>query len=145
MESFQGVKRRFENIGKYKGAEVICDYAHHPKEIETVVSAAARITKGKLYVVFQPHTYSRTKTLMNEFVSVLKGIKGLMIYKTFPAREAFDFDGDGKKLADLVGSCLYSDSIYSLRSWLDRTLCEGDCMLFLGAGDIYYLAKYLVA
>ena len=144
LEAFTGVKRRFETVGAYKGAEVICDYAHHPKEIESVVRAARRMVKGKLYVVFQPHTFSRTRALMDEFVKTLKDVHGLMIYKTYPAREPFDEAGDAKVLAGRIGSCLYSDSIYSLRTWLNHTVSDGDCVLFLGAGDIYYLAKYLV-
>lgn len=145
LESFEGVKRRFEGMGVYKGAEVVCDYAHHPKEIFSVVQTAKRIAKGRLYVVFQPHTYSRTKSLSEEFVEALRTVENLLIYKTFPAREAFDAEGDGKRLAEKVGNCLYADSVRALRAWLNLTVSEGDLLLFLGAGDIYYLAKYLVS
>ena len=145
LESFSGVKRRFEQMGTYRGAEVVCDYAHHPKEILSAAQTALRMRKGKLLVVFQPHTYSRTKNLMEEFVEVLRGINDLLIYKTFPAREEYDESGDGRTLADRVGNCLYADSISSLRAWLNRTAGEGDFILFLGAGDVYYLAKYLVS
>lgn len=144
LESFSGVKRRFEQMGTYKGAEVVCDYAHHPKEILSAVQTALRMKKGKLYVVFQPHTYSRTKSLLDEFVEVLRGLDGLLIYKTFPAREEYDVEGDGKTLAERVGTCLYADNLSALRAWLNRTSVEGDLILFLGAGDIYYLAKYLI-
>ena len=145
LETFSGVKRRFEQMGTYKGAEVVCDYAHHPKEIFSVVETALRMKKGKLYVVFQPHTYSRTKNLFDEFIEVLRGVEDLLIYKTFPAREEYDVEGDGKTLAERVGSCLYADNLSALRAWLDRTATEGDFILFLGAGDIYYLAKYLIS
>ena len=143
LESFVGVKRRFESIGRYRGAVAICDYAHHPREIASTVQTAKRITRQRLFVVFQPHTYSRTKSLFPEFVSTLKEIERLMIYKTFPARERFDAEGDGKTLSEKVG-CLYADSLSALRAWLDRTVSEGDVVLFLGAGDVYHLAKYLV-
>jgi UDP-N-acetylmuramate--alanine ligase len=62
LENFSAIKRRFERIGKYKGADIVCDYAHHPKEILSTLSTAEKISKGNLYVVFQPHTYSRTKS-----------------------------------------------------------------------------------
>ncbi len=143
LESFTSVKRRFEEMGRYRGAEVICDYAHHPREILSTVQTAMKITKNRLYVVFQPHTYSRTKMLMEEFVEALKQIDRLLIYRTFPARERFDGSGDGLTLANRIGSCLYADNLSALRAWLDRTVSDGDVVLFLGAGDVYYLAKFL--
>ncbi|MBR2442547.1 MAG: UDP-N-acetylmuramate--L-alanine ligase, partial [Clostridia bacterium] len=90
LETFTAVKRRFEKVGAYRGASFICDYAHHPREIASTVATAEGVCKGKLFVIFQPHTYSRTKLLMREFVEVLRPIKNLMIYKSFPAREKYD-------------------------------------------------------
>ncbi|MBQ8374771.1 MAG: UDP-N-acetylmuramate--L-alanine ligase [Clostridia bacterium] len=143
LESFRAVKRRFEEIGTIFGATAVCDYAHHPKEILSSIATAKRICAGKLFVVFQPHTFSRTKALMEEFVSALRGVERLMIYKTYPARERFNLEGDGKTLAERIGNCLYSESVVSLSAWLKRTVKETDCVLFLGAGDIYFLAQYL--
>ncbi|MBO5327862.1 MAG: UDP-N-acetylmuramate--L-alanine ligase, partial [Clostridia bacterium] len=71
---FVGVERRFENIGNYNGAQVIADYAHHPDEIKAVLRVAKKITVGDLYVVFQPHTYSRTKTMFKRFVAILSSV-----------------------------------------------------------------------
>lgn len=142
LETFQAVKRRFEKIGVYKGANVICDYAHHPREITAIVKTAEGICKGRLFVVFQPHTYSRTKLLLKEFCESLRPIKELMIFKTFPAREKYDKDGDAERLAFEVGS-LYAENVYALKTWLKTTVKEGDTVLFLGAGDIYYVAQYL--
>ena len=144
LENFSAVKRRFEKIGTYKGVSFICDYAHHPKEIQATVKTASGVCKGKLYVVFQPHTYSRTKLLMNEFVEVLRPIKNIMIYKTYPARERYDAEGNGERLAQRIGNCLYSENIYALKIWIKKTVKEGDMVLFLGAGDIYYAAQYLL-
>lgn len=141
LESFTAVKRRFERIGAYHGASFICDYAHHPREIATTVATTELICKGNLYVVFQPHTYSRTKLLMNEFVQVLRPIRNLMIYKTFPAREKYDEEGSATTLSLALGS-LYSENIFVLKTWLKKTVKEGDVVLFLGAGDIYYAAQY---
>lgn len=144
IEGFTAVKRRFEKIGAYRGASFICDYAHHPKEIISTIATASGVCHGKLYVVFQPHTYSRTKLLMREFVEVLRPIKNLMIYKTYPAREKYDIEGSAATLATVVGNCLYAENIYALRVWLKKTVREGDLVLFLGAGDIYYAAQYLL-
>ena len=143
LESFQAVKRRFEKIGTYHGAEFICDYAHHPKEIVSTLKTATGISKGTLYVVFQPHTYSRTKLLWKEFIDSLQGVKNLMIYKTYPAREQYDEEGSASRLADRLGS-LYSENMYVLKTWIKKTVKDGDTVLFLGAGDIYYVAQYLL-
>lgn len=144
LESFTAVKRRFEKLGSYRGASFISDYAHHPREIVSTIATAEGVCRGKLYVVFQPHTYSRTKLLMGEFVKALRPIKNLMIYKTYPAREKYDREGSAEALSEAVGSCLYSENVYVLKTWLKKTVKEGDVVLFLGAGDIYYVAQYLL-
>ena len=144
LESFSAVKRRFEKIGSYRGASIICDYAHHPREIASTLVTAKGICKKQLYVVFQPHTYSRTKLLLQDFVSVLRTIKNLIIYKTYPAREEYDEEGSAERLAQEVGACLYINSAEVLKTWLDKTVGDGDIVLYLGAGDIYYVAQYLL-
>ena len=144
LENFVAVKRRFERIGQYRGADFICDYAHHPREIRSTLSTAQGVCRGNLYVVFQPHTYSRTKLLLREFIEVLQPIKNLMIYKTFPAREKYDAMGSAEFLAREVGGCLYAENVNVLKTWLKKTVKEGDAVLFLGAGDIYYAAQYLL-
>ena len=143
LESFEAVKRRFERIGSFHGASFVCDYAHHPREIAATYATASGVCKGRLYVVFQPHTYSRTKLLMKEFIEVLKPIKELLIYKTYPARERYDREGSGEVLSERLGS-LYAENVYVLKTWLKKTVKEGDMVLFLGAGDIYYAAQYLI-
>ncbi len=144
LENFKAVRRRFEKLGSYKGASFIADYAHHPREILSTLSTAQGVCRGELYVVFQPHTYSRTRLLMQEFVSVLRPIKNLMIYKTYPARERYDEEGSAARLAQTVGNCLYAENVYVLKTWIKKTIKEGDIVLFLGAGDVYYAAQYLL-
>ena len=144
LERFTAVKRRFEKLGEYMGAAFICDYAHHPREISATIRTAEGVCRGDLYVVFQPHTYSRTRLLMKEFISVLRPIKNLMLYKTFPAREKYDAAGSAEALSRAVGNCLYAENVYVLKTWLKKTIREGDTVLFLGAGDIYYAAQFLL-
>ena len=144
LENFVAVKRRFECIGCYSGASFICDYAHHPREISATVATAEKMCAGKLYTIFQPHTYSRTKLLMEDFVRSLRVVPNLMIYKTYPAREYFDEEGSALTLAKNVGNCLYSESIRELKTWLKNTVQAGDIVLFLGAGDVYYAAQHLL-
>jgi UDP-N-acetylmuramate--alanine ligase len=144
IQSFTAVKRRFEKIGHYCGASIICDYAHHPREIASTLITAKGICQRRLYVVFQPHTYSRTKLLFKDFVEVLRGIENLIIYKTYPAREEYDEAGSAETLAHEVGDCLYVNNAQAVKTWLNKTVSEGDMVLFLGAGDIYYVAQYLM-
>jgi UDP-N-acetylmuramate--alanine ligase len=145
IESFTAVKRRFEKIGEYRGASFICDYAHHPKEILSTIATAKRMSSGELYVIFQPHTYSRTKLLMAEFVSALRTVSNLVIYKTYPAREKYDEEGSAEHLAHILGNCLYAENVYVLKTWIKQTVQDGDILLFLGAGDIYYAAQYILS
>lgn len=142
LESFYGVERRFERIGSFNGADCIADYAHHPDEIYATVRTAKKIAKGKIYVVFQPHTYSRTKNLFREFISVLSAIPNLLIYRTFAAREYFDDAGSALRLAQNIKKSRYGDDVRDILSFVSKAK-EGDIVLFLGAGDIYDIAKSL--
>ena len=83
LEGFEGVERRMQLIGRLNGARAVADYAHHPTEIAAALKTARSFTSGRLFVVFQPHTYSRTKMLFRQFVSALSDIKKLLIYRTF--------------------------------------------------------------
>ena len=144
LKKFRGIRRRFELLGKMNGAELIADYAHHPREIAAALSTAREICGGRLFVVFQPHTYSRTKLLFGDFVSVLSGSENLVIYKTYPAREYFDAAGSALTLSEHLPNSLYVESVRELEIYLRCSLGAGDAALFLGAGDIYFAAKQIV-
>ncbi len=143
LSQFKGVKRRFEEIGSYNGATCIADYAHHPNEIKAAVKTARMLTGGELYVVFQPHTYSRTKDLFKEFVRTLSAVKRLLIYRTFAAREYYDDAGSALTLSNSVKRSVYGDCERDIEMFLSGARC-GDTVLFLGAGDIYEIAKSVV-
>ncbi len=147
IESFRSVKRRSEYLGKFGKTAVYADYAHHPKEIEAVLTAFG--VNGKDAVIFQPHTYSRTKILINDFVRSLKNIKNLAIYKTFSAREKDDYSGSESKLclelskkSDYVPAlCLNEKELFAFI----KTLKGKKRVFVLGAGDIYYSVKNFLA
>lgn len=145
IEKFRGIRRRFEDIGRYGGARFIADYAHHPREIAAALQTAHEICRGKLIVIFQPHTYSRTKLLFDDFVNVLAGIRDLVIYKTYSAREYFDADGCALTLAGHLGNALYIETVRELTLYLKGSVTNGGVVLVLGAGDIYYAAKEALA
>lgn len=142
LEGYEGLARRFEPIGTIGGVKAIADYAHHPAEIKAAVRTAAKLTDGKLYVIFQPHTYSRTKTLFPQFVGVLSNIPRLLIYRTYAAREYFDDGGSALTLSRAVKRSVYADSIEGICSFL-RGAGRDDLLLVLGAGDIYDIALTL--
>lgn len=136
IKSFKGVKRRYERIGKLNGAEVIIDYAHHPKEIAACLSAAKREKPKNIFVAFQPHTYSRTIFLKDEFVSVLKGVENLYFFKTFAAREEPIKGGSALDLRNAAGRGEYFDDFDKLIESLSAKVGKGDTLLVLGAGDL---------
>lgn len=142
--AFKGVKRRFEALGKLGNATCIADYAHHPNEIKAVLKTARLVTQGNLYVIFQPHTYSRTKTFFKEFVNVLSGVKRLTIYKTYAAREYYDDAGSALTLSRAIKRSKYADCPDDIIE-VAKGCKEGDTLLILGAGDLYDIAKSLIS
>ena len=142
IEKFTGTKRRFEKIGKINGCAVFADYAHHPDEINAALSTAEKICKGRLFVVFQPHTYSRTLLLKEKFLDSLGKIDNLIIYKTFPAREEYIKGGSAYDLyVALNKKGVYMADPDALQYYLKKNLKRDDMLLVLGAGDIYKLIK----
>ena len=142
LSSFIGVERRFEKLAEIQGVLYYADYAHHPNELRASLKTVRKITKGKIFVVFQPHTYSRTKLLFSEFVTVLSPLNDLLIYKTFAAREYYDDAGSALTLAQNIKRASYGDCPEDIKDFISKAK-EGDTVIFLGAGDIYFIAKQI--
>jgi len=149
LEKFTSVSRRAENLGRIKGVKVTADYAHHPKELSAALSVLTDDVKNAL-VVFQPHTYSRTRLLMNEFTDVLKTVGKVIIYKTFSAREEYDEEGSAytlynnlKKVSE--GEVIYASTPAELKDLLYENCEKTSDILVLGAGDVYYLVKKMLS
>ena len=143
LETFRGVKRRFEKIGTFSGIPVVCDYAHHPAEIGAAIATAERLCRGTVRVVFQPHTYTRTRDLMDGFVRVLKRVESPIVYKTYAAREAFCFEGSAPALVSRIPEAEYVQTPSDLGRRLQEKLQKDDLILILGAGDIDEIARSL--
>ena len=138
ISSFMGVGRRYETIHIFSsGCRLIIDYAHHYTEIKNSVAGIKDIYDNIL-VVFQPHTYSRTEKLFNEFVDTLSAIDSLVLYKTYPAREELIIGGTAEDLYRAVTSKkkAYFDNLDSLHAFIKRNSNKFDCILVLGAGDL---------
>ena len=139
LKAFKGVKRRYEQYRLGKG-KVIFDYAHHPTEIVKSIEVTRRYCKGRLTVIFQPHTYSRTKMLFNDFVNCFGSkVDNMIVFKTYSAREPYDFQGDAKRLCEVLSlsrDCKFSED-YTLLETIKSSLAQDDIVLVLGAGDFY--------
>ncbi len=145
LENFHGVRRRFERVGSLFSCPVICDYAHHPREIAATLRAAEKLTAGTVRVVFQPHTYTRTRDLMGDFVEVLKDCEAPILYETYAAREKYDFAGSAARLLSLLPEARYAASPSHLLRLIGEKAEAGDLILVLGAGDIYAIMRSLTA
>ncbi len=141
--NFKGVKRRDETLGRVRGARIIADYAHHPTEIRALLA-----TYGKFgpIVAFEPHTYSRTKDLFDEFVGCFDGAEEVVALPIFAARER----GGSVRSEDLVAAlegrvkARYCGSYAEANEYILSRLDVGKVALYVGAGGIYQAAKSLV-
>lgn len=145
LENFEGVKRRNEFLGDINGVPCYADYAHHPAEI----AAYLKDQTEKTLTVFQPHTYTRTAAFLEEFAKSLYLSQGIIVYKTYPAREKFLKSGDAKTLFNKIkkefsGDVYYCDDIESLLSRVKKWSYKYDKIVFLGAGNMYDAVKSIV-
>lgn len=144
LESFTGVKRRMEYLGKAWGADVYTDYAHHPSEIRALIAAIK--DDGRLIIVFEPHTYSRTKDLFAQFVGCFSGADEVIFAPVFASREAGG-DVGSKQLSAAAASVApseYFESYDEINEYLSGMLKDGDTVVFTGAGTINRAGEELV-
>lgn len=144
LAAFQGVRRRFERIGSFLGVPVLSDYAHHPKEIAAALRTAEAVTEGTVRVVFQPHTYTRTRDLFEAFVAVLKQAESPVIYRTYAARETFDLAGSAAMLFAHLPEARYVQTEEQLARVLAGLIEPNDLTLVLGAGDIDEIVRHMI-
>ena len=148
IESFHGAARRFEKKGEICGATIIDDYAHHPTEIKATLAAAKPFVKSRLWCVFQPHTYSRTKKLWNEFCESFDLVDELIITHIYAAREKFDGVTSPERLAEDIKrrgvKVRFVDDFSDIENLLKKELKDGDTLITMGAGDVVNIADNLV-
>jgi UDP-N-acetylmuramate--alanine ligase len=148
LSSFGGAERRFEKKGELRGITVIDDYAHHPQEIEATLSAALHYPHKRIVCVFQPHTYSRTKALMPEFIKALSVADQVVLADIYPARETDTLGVSSKDIADGIneggGSAVFIPSFDGIETYLLENLIPGDLCITMGAGDIYKVGERLL-
>lgn len=148
LAEFSGVQRRFEIKGSYKGALIVDDYAHHPGAIRTTLAAARQFFKGRIWCVFQPHLFSRTKFLLPEFAQSFGNADILVLADIYPAREVDPGDISSQDLATAAAGrhqdVRYLGGFERICEHLRRNILPGDLIITMGAGDIWKVAERLV-
>lgn len=144
LESFHGAGRRMEFKGKFQGADVYDDYAHHPDELSATVSAVRSAMPGRRIVLaFQPHTYTRTKALFDDFVRELKKPDVVILSEIYAARERNAIGISSLDLAKQIPGAIYCETLPEVTDQLREIVREGDVVITMGAGDIFRAGEAL--
>lgn len=142
---YTGTERRFQIKGEKNGVTVIDDYAHHPTEIKAVLAAAQNVAHRRTWCVFQPHTYSRTRFLFEEFAEAFHDADEIIIADIYAARETDDGTVSAAQLAERISqtgkSVRYVGDFSAIEAYLQAHCQAGDLLMTLGAGDIYKIGE----
>ena len=148
LNIFKGAQRRFEYKGDLNSAKIYDDYAHHPTAVKKTLTEAQKIAKarnGKLWYVFQPHTYSRTRELFDDFCEVLSLAENLILTEIYSATEKNTHGISSKDIAARLKNCVYIENFGEIAEYLKKNAAENDLIIVTGAGDINNLTKMLVS
>ncbi len=149
LENFNGIGRRFEFFGEARGVRIFDDYAHHPTAIKATINAAKNyFPNEKIWLVYQPHMYSRTKYLFEEFVDVFKGlnIEGTVLVDIYGARQENKENISSRDIVEKINKkqVSYLASFEQVCDFLVSHLGYGNVVIVMGAGDIYKLTELLL-
>ncbi|MBQ8032220.1 MAG: UDP-N-acetylmuramate--L-alanine ligase [Butyrivibrio sp.] len=151
LSLFGGTSRRFEYKGEIGGVTIIDDYAHHPTEIKATLTAAKNYPHEKIWCVFQPHTYTRTKALLDEFAEALSLADHVVLADIYAAREKDDLGISSRTLADKIVSlgheCNYFPTLSNfneIEKFLLQNCTKGDLLITMGAGDVVKIGDELL-
>lgn len=144
IASFVGVCRRMDLKGRFDGAYIYDDYGHHPTEIKATLAGAREMTDKKLVCVYQPHTYSRTAALFDEFVEALKNCDKVILAPIYAAREINESGVSSDQLANRIGEkATAAKDFEDAAAQLCGCISDGDVAVVMGAGDIYKVFDYI--
>ena len=146
---FTGAHRRFEFKGKVDGiASVYDDYAHHPTEIKATYNSLSKKKYNKSWVIFQPHTYSRTKLLLNDFAEALKEFNHIIVLDIYAAREVNNHEISSKDLVNKIKSlgkeALYIPDFDECVNYVKKNVEKNDIVITVGAGTVTEIGSMLV-
>lgn len=146
--SFTGTDRRFQKKGEIGGVTIIDDYAHHPTEIKATLHAAQKLSSKHVWCVFQPHTYSRTKALMDEFAEALSIADKVVLADIYAARETDTFGVSSdllrQKLSDIGKEAWHFPTFDEIETFLLENCVPGDLVITMGAGDVVKIGDNLL-
>ncbi len=148
LAEFSGINRRLQYKGEVNGLDIYDDYAHHPTEIKTTLKTVSNMGYDNVYVIFQPHTYSRTKSLLKDFSESFVECTKAVFIDIYSAREPFDPTVSSKGLSELVNEYskngVYADSFESAKQYVLDNAKKGDIILTVGAGDVFKIGEDIV-
>jgi UDP-N-acetylmuramate--alanine ligase len=148
LEGFTGTRRRFEKKGVLGGVTIIDDYAHHPQEIEATLRAAQHYPHRELWVVFQPHTYSRTKAFLDGFADALSLADHIVLADIFAARETNTFGVSSEDIVDRLRAkgkdAVFLPTFASIEQYVREHCVPGDLLITMGAGDVVKVGDELL-
>ena len=148
LAAFFGTERRFEQKGSFHGVTVVDDYAHHPTEIAATLQAAQKYPHKRLWCVFQPHTYSRTRALLKDFAKTLSLADNLILTDIYAARESDPGDISSRTLQEeiqkLGKEVFYFSSFEEIEKFLWKNCTEGDLLITMGAGNVVNIGENLI-
>lgn len=148
LQDFHGTDRRFEYKGTKNGFTIIDDYAHHPTEIEATLRTAVNYPHKELWCIFQSHTYSRTKSLFNEFAEALTHADHMIIADIYAARETDTLGVSGEQLAAAInekgGNAIYLPDFETIQNYVLEHVKSGDVLITMGAGDVVNIGENLL-
>ena len=144
LATFGGADRRLQFKGKYNGADVYDDYAHHPDELAATISAVRTLNYKRIIVAFQPHTYTRTNALFDDFVRELKKADKVVLAEIYAARERNTIGISSMDLANKIPNSTYCETLPQVTAYLKEIAEDGDIILTVGAGDIYKAGEALL-
>lgn len=148
LSDFAGTDRRFEIKGKLNGCTIIDDYAHHPTEIRATLAAAKKYPHRELWVVFQSHTYTRTKALLDEFADALSAADHVICASIYPARETDTLGMSGElikeKIRERGTDSYYFETFKEIEDFIKKTVVDRDLLITMGAGDVVKIGDELL-
>ena len=145
LESFHGAGRRMEFKGRWNGADVYDDYAHHPDELKATIEAVRASMPGRrLVLAFQPHTYTRTKALFDDFVRELRKSDVVILAEIYAARESNTVGVSSADLAEQIEGSIFCETLPAVTARLKSIVREGDVVITMGAGDIFRAGEALL-
>ena len=144
IKLFKGAARRMELKGTVNGARVYDDYGHHPTEVETTLRGAKKmLDSGRLFCVFQSHTYSRTHALFDDFAKALSVADRVIVADIYAARETDTMGVTPEGIAEKIENGVACHGFDNIAKLLTEELCDGDMAIVMGAGDIWHVFEHL--